>query len=140
MSDFSPTVLNEYDVRNFFTPPLDYDDVTKAEILTKIEAVEDYVKAVYFNDEGLTSDKARIPCLLLIASKIIQNPTLARKYYTLSEEQLGDYRYVMAQPISRGTDVQSSPFVISRTWERMALDILNKRTTNNKWDLYKANG
>lgn len=135
MVDYSPTIVNEIDVRNFFTPPLDYDDISKAEILLKIEVVEDYVEAVY----GLTSpSQARLPCLLLIAAKIIHTPELAKKYYTLSEEELGDYRYTLAQPISRGTDVQSSPFVISRTWERMALDILEARSTR-RYTIYKAN-
>jgi len=139
MADYVTKYVNEEDVRGFFTPPLDYDDVTRNEILRKIEAVEDYVTAVYFNDSTTTAANARIPCLLLIASKIIQTPTLAKKYYTLAEEELGDYRYMMAQPISRGTDVQSSPFVISRTWERMAIDILEKRTSLDKFTLYKAN-
>ena len=135
MADYSPTIVTEKDVRNFFTPPLDYDDVTKAEILLKIESVEDYVSAVY---ELTSSSDARIPCLLLVAAKIIQNPTLAKKYYTLAEEQLGDYRYVMAQPISRGTDVQSSPYVISKTWEKMALEILSARAVD-RWKIRKAN-
>jgi len=134
MSDYIPTMVREMDVRSFFTPPLDYDDVTTAEILIKIESVETYVREVY----GVTGSNGRIPVLLLIASKIIQTPTLAKKYYTLAEEQLGDYSYVMAQPISRGTDIQSSPFVISRTWERMALDILSSLGTN-RWKIYKAN-
>jgi len=135
MADYSPSIVTEKDVRNFFTPPIDYDDVTKAEILLKIEAVEDYVTAVY---ELTNSADARIPCLLLVAAKIIQNPTLAKKYYTLSEEQLGDYRYVMAQPISRSTDVQSSPYIISKTWEKMALEILSARAVN-RWKIRKAN-
>jgi len=135
MSDYTPTMLREMDVRNFFTPPLDYDDISTAEILIKIESVETYINHVY----GITSSTdGRIAALLLIASKIIHTPALAKKYYTLSEEQLGDYRYALAQPISRGTDIQSSPFVISKTWEKMALDILNAKAAH-RWDLYKAN-
>lgn len=139
MADYSPRYVNEMDVRNFFTPPLDYDDVTKAEILIKIESVEDYVDATYFDGTSTSAANARIPCLLLIASKIILAPALAKKHYTLSREMLGDYEYELAQPISRGTDIQSSPYVISVTWEKMALQMLNKRTTLNKWKLHKAN-
>lgn len=139
MSDYTTRYVTENDVRSFFTPPLDYDDITKNEILRKIEAVEDFVEAVYFNDGRTTSAKARIPCLLLIASKIILTPELAKKYYTLNREVLGDYEYELAQPISRGTDIQSSPFVISITWEKMAIKMLDKRTTLGKWDIYKAN-
>jgi len=139
MADYSPQYVREMDVRNFFSPPLDYDDVTKAEILIKIESVEDYVNSVYFNDSATSAEKARLPCLLLIASKIILTPSLAKKYYTLNRELLGDYEYELAQPISRGTDIQSSPYVISVTWEKMALQMLNKRSTLKKWSLYKAN-
>ncbi len=139
MADYTTKYVNEEDVRGFFTPPLDYDDITTNEILRKIEAVEDYVEAVYFNDGSTTSGKARIPCLLLIASKIILAPELAKKYYTLSREALGDYEYELAQPISRGTDIQSSPHVISVTWEKMALQMLNKRSTNNRWKVYRSN-
>ena len=129
-------MVTEKDVRNFFSPPLDYDDISKAEILIKIESVETYVRVAW----GVTSvGIGRIPCLLLIASKIIQAPALAKKYYTLSYEQLGDYSYSLAQPISRGTDVQSSPFVISKTWERMALEILAADSTR-KYSFEVVNG
>jgi len=90
MVDYSPQVVNEYDVRNFVSPPLDYDDVSKAEILLKIESVESYVKYRYFNGGSLPS-KARIPVLLLVISNLISTPALAKKYYTLSSETLGDY-------------------------------------------------
>ena len=139
MSDYTPKYVNEEDIRGFFTPPLDYDDITRNELLRKIEAVEDFVEATYFNDSATTPAKARIPCLLLIAAKVILTPSLARKYYTLNSEMLGDYAYELAQPISRGTDIQSSPYVISITWEKMALEMLGKRTTLGKWELYKAN-
>ena len=138
-ADYSPKYVNEIDVRNFFTPPLDYDDINKAEILIKIESVEDFVEAVYFSDGSTTAADARIPCLLLIASKIILKPELARKYYTLNREVLGDYEYELAQPISRGTDIQSSPFVISITWEKMALEMLKKRSTSKRYGIWKAN-
>ena len=133
--DYNPTMVTEQDVRNFFTPPLDHDDITKAELLLKIEAVEKYVSAFW---EITSSSDGRIACLLLIAAKIIQAPALAKKYYTLSAETLGDYSYMLAQPISRGTDVQSSPFVISVTWEKMALQIL-KAASKNKWKIRLAN-
>lgn len=138
MADYSPKYVNEMDVRNFFSPPLEHSDVRQAEILIKIESAEDYIDSVY---ELSSSDDARIPALLLIAAKIIQSPTLARKYYTLAKEQLGDYYYEMAQPISRGTDVQSSPYVISRTWERMAIEMLRARSAkrNYKWKIYISN-
>lgn len=136
MVDYSPTMVNEVDVRNFFSPPIEHDDVSKAELLIKIESVEKYVSTVY---SVTSASDGRIPCLLLIAAKIIQTPGLANKYYTLSYEKLGDYSYTLAQPISRGTDVQSSPFVISRTWERMALDMLVKLSATTRYPFEKVN-
>ena len=130
MSDYSPKMVNEIDVRNFVTPPLDYDDISKAEVLLKIESVEQYISTVYSN---VTGNAARIAALLLIIAKIIQVPNLANKYYTLSYEKLGDYAYNLAQPISRGTDVQSSPFVISKTYEKMAIEILEKASLSTKY-------
>ena len=136
---YTPRYVTEKDVRNFFTPPLDYNDIGTAELLLKIESVEDMVEAVYFNDSQTTSSIARIPCLLLIASKIILNPTLAKTYYTLSKETLGDYSY----ELGGGTSIGKSPYEISKTWEDFALDMLSKRSQTVgggvKYGLWKAN-
>ena len=122
--------VTEKDIRNFFSPPLDYDDISKAQIDLYIESVEDYVKGMWFDETGASVTLARIPCLLLVASKIISNPTLAKKYNTLSSERLGDYAYQLAKP-SDG----SSPYEIAISWERMALQMLRSRTTNKKFYL-----
>jgi len=135
-ADYSPSYLTEKDVRNFFSPPLDNDDIPKAEILLKIEVVEDYIDAVY---ELASSTDARIPALLLVAAKIIQNPVLARKHYTLSEEQLGDYRYVIAPTMRAGAI--TNPFALSTTWESIAVDMLRARSAKKsyKWKVYISN-
>jgi len=133
---YTPKYVTEKDVRNFFTPPLDYNDLGTAELLLKIESVEDMVEAVYFSDSVTTSAKARIPCLLLIASKIILNPTLAKKYFTLNKETLGDYSYELGLG-TRG--VVQSPYAISKTWEDFALDMLKNRSTLVRFGLWKAN-
>ena len=125
--------LTEKDIRNSFTPPLDYDDVSKAQIDLYIETVEDYVESVWFNDTTTTAAKARLPCLLLVASKIISNPTLAKTYNTLSSESPGDYAYQLAKP-SDG----SSPHEIAISWERMALQMLRSRTTLKKFYLTRT--
>lgn len=126
------TYVTEKDVRNFFTTPLDYDDVSKAQIDLYIEAVEDFVEAVYFNDSTTTSAKARIPCLLLIASKVIySNPELAKKYSSLSSERLGDYAYTLGG--SGGSSSSKSPHEIAKSWEELALMMLRSRTTNKKY-------
>jgi len=140
MSDYTPKYVQEEDVRGFFTPPLDYDDITKNELLRKIEAVEDFVQAVYFQDSTTSAAKARIPCLLLIASKVVLSPTLAKKHFTLKSEVLGDYAYELATPTSTKGAEQSSPYLISLTWERMALEMLdNRRTSTGLWKIYKSN-
>ena len=55
--------VQEKDIRNSFTPPLDYDDISKAQIDLYIEMVEDYVKGVWFDETGASATLARIPCL-----------------------------------------------------------------------------
>jgi hypothetical protein len=139
MTSYTPKYVKEMDVRNFFTPALDYDDIGTAELLLKIESVEKFVEVAYFNNLAANSNDVRIPCLLLIASKIIMSPTLARRYYTLNSETLGDYSYTIASPSTRQSDVQSSPHVISITWEKMALEILDSLSPTKKWGLWKAN-
>jgi len=138
MADYTPVSVGENDVRSFLTPPLDYDDVSKAEILLKIESVETYVKYTYFGG-GTVPVKARIPILLLTISNLISTPTLARKYYTLASEQLGDYNYVLAQPTSKGSDVNFSPFTITKTWHNMGLEILQKIASPTDYIVRKAN-
>ena len=138
MADYQPLVVKEMDVRNFVTPPLDYNDVSKAEILLKIESVEQYVSWRYFNGGSIPS-QARIPVLLLIISNLICTPSLARKYYTLSSETLGDYSYTLAEPISRGLDIQSSPFVITKTWHKMAIEMLEKMASPSDYQVWKVN-
>lgn len=139
MVDYTPLVVNEMDIRNFVSPPMDYNDVSRAEILLKIESVETYVKYTYFNGGNLPI-QTRIPVILLIISNLIATPALARKYYTLSHEKLGDYEYHLAEPISRGTDIQSSPFIITKTWHRMAIEMLENMRTPSNFFLKKVNG
>ena len=136
MSDYEPKLITEMDVRNFFSPPLSYTDVSKAEILLKIEAVEDYISAKW----GITSSSdGKIPALLLVASKIVQNPNLAKKYYTLRSESIGkDYSYSLALPTSKGA-IQTSPYALSKTWEEMAIEMLNSRCTD-RWKIRVVNG
>jgi hypothetical protein len=126
--------VTEKDIRNFFSPPLDYDDISKATIDLYIESVEDFVESVYFNDSSTTAAKARLPCLLLIASKIVSSPSLAKTYNTISEERLGDYYYKLGSATEG-----MSPHAISKTWEQMGLDMLRKRTTLARFDLERAN-
>jgi hypothetical protein len=141
--DYVPKYVTENDVRTMFTPALDYNDICKAELLLKIESVEDYVEAVYFNDTATTADNARIPCLLLIASKIITSPTLAREYGTLKKEVLGDYAYELALTASTKDGLTASPHVIAKCWESMALEMLKSRSKlANKgytWGLWRSN-
>ena len=135
MTDYSPSLVEEYEVRNFFTPPLDYDDVTKAEILLHIEATEDYIKAVYFNDEMPSKSEARIPALLLVASKIIKKPDLLKKYGVINSMKLGDFTFKLATG-TRGT--HKTTYDIALTLEEMAHEMLRARGTY-QWGMKVAN-
>jgi len=138
MSDYTPEILNENDVRNFVTPPLDYNDVTRAEILLKIESVETYIKYTYFGGGSLPS-KARIPALLLVISNILSTSSLARKYYTLASEKLNDYSYSLIGPTSVGSKIRSSPYTIIKSWHDMAIDMLEKMASPTDYVIRKAN-
>ena len=131
MTDFVPKLVTEMDIRNFFSPPLDYNDITTAEVLLKIESVEDYIKAVY----GFTSPiDARIPALLLVASKIAENPSLSKKYHKIDSEKLGDYSYTLSK------SVNSTYKDISTSWEALAIRMLESRyTSDSRWGFYKVN-
>ena len=138
MTDYTPELVTEMDVRNFVTPPIDYNDVSREEILLKIESVETYVKQVFF-DGGSLPTASRIGILLLIIPSILSSPDLAKKYRTLSSEKLGDYAYSISQPMSRGTAMQSDPFAISKTWHQMGLEIITKLSSSNKFNFRVTN-
>ena len=117
MSDYTPTLVKEYVVRNWFDPPLSEDDFTKAALLTHIEAVETYIRHVY---ELTSSSDAEFPALLLVVSRIITLPAIARNHYTLKQETIRNYSYTL--------DTSASPNVISLTLEKMAERMLNARS------------
>jgi hypothetical protein len=135
MSDFVPSYITEQDVRNFFSPPLDYNDITRAEILLKIESVEKYVSTVY----GVSASDARIPSLLLVAAKLIYDPKLSEKYYMISQEKLGDYSYKLGDVTESGRGGMSNPWAIAKSWEQMALDILKSKANTNDIKIYVVN-
>ncbi|RKY26041.1 MAG: hypothetical protein DRP62_00075 [Planctomycetota bacterium] len=124
MVDYTPKFVSEADVRTFFTPPIPYDKVSKAEILLKIQAVEEFVINAYFGGKTPPADKVKVPILLLVASKLIYSPALAKDYLTIDSEKLGDYSYKIAASSPRSR-TKVSPYEIAKTWEQIALDILN---------------
>jgi hypothetical protein len=126
LTDYVPVLVKEFEVRNFFNPPLDYDDVPTAELLLKIESVEKYIEFVY----GITtSTSGRIPALLLVASKIVENPSLSSKYSKIETEKLGDYSY----SLFKGG---------AASWRTMAIEMLEAKiagSRSDKWNFLKVN-
>ncbi len=118
MTDYTPQVITESDIRNWVTPPIEVADVSTAEILLKIEAVEAYVKHVFFRG-GTISANARVPIILLVVSNLLSNPTLAKKYSTLASESLGDYSYTLAP-------TGSNPNEVIIAWQSMAISMLRE--------------
>lgn len=132
MSDYVPKLVEEYEVRNAFTPPLEYNDISKADILLKIEMIEDYIKAVYFADAMPSKTKAKIPALLLVMARVLKgNPELAKKYADVQFLKLGDYE--MAFDVhSRGRP--PSAYDSAKSWEEMAHEMLKTRSdTSHYW-------
>ena len=128
MTDYSPKYVSLAFIRNFTTPPLDYTDVSEAELLAKVEAVETYCDTIY--ETG-----AAVPCALLVLAKLISNPTLASKYSSLVAENLGDYSYRL------GSVSGKSAYEISKSWEELAYDMLRALsfTHNDKLKIYITN-
>lgn len=62
MVDYTPRFVSEADVRGFFTPPIPYDKVSKAEILLKIQAVEEFIINSYFGGKSRLLKKLKFLC------------------------------------------------------------------------------
>lgn len=138
MVDYTPRFVSEADVRGFFTPPIPYDKVSKAEILLKIQAVEEFIINSYFGGKIPPAEKVKVPVLLLVASRLIYSPQLAKDYYTINSEKLGDYSYRLALPTARTPrGGRNSPYELAKSWEQMAFDILNSITPI--WNIKLAN-
>jgi hypothetical protein len=134
MSDYTPIAIDEMSIRNWTSPKMDYDDVSTAEILLKIEAVETYVQRVFFRGNAIPAS-ARVPVILLVVSNLLSNPTLARKYNALASETLGDYSYVMA-PGGRGG---TNPNEIIESWQRMAMEMLRQLQSPSDYQIRLTN-
>lgn len=130
MSDYSPTLVQEHQVRNWFSPPLSEEDLTKAALLTHIEAVEEYIEDVY---ELSSSSEAKIPALLLVVSRIICLPSIAKNHYALRQETIRNYSYTL--------DTSASPNVIKVTLEDIAHRMLNSKSYvhNDKLKIFISN-
>ena len=127
MSEYSPKYTSTAFIRGFVTPPLDYDDVSELELLSKIQAVESHVDEVYETGNN-------IACALFVLSKLIQSPSLARKYYLIRSETLADYSYTLGGPTE-------SPYAIAESWEQMAHKMLRMLSfkKNDKLKIYITN-
>jgi hypothetical protein len=137
MSNYTSLVgIVENDIRSFVTPPLDYDDVSQLELLLKLQATESWVKYTYF-EGGNPPTTSKMAIILIIVSNLLSNPSVAKKYRTLTSETLGDYSYMISPYV--GESVQSDPFLISKTWHQMAIDILQGLSSDKRYKLYKVN-
>ncbi len=128
MSDYSPSLVYEHEVRNSFTPPLEYNDISKADVLNKIEMVENYIKYAFFDGTMPSRTVGKIPALMIVMSKVIKgNPSLAEKYADINSLELGDYS-IKYDVTARGAHVNA--YESARSWEEMAIDILEAQGSN----------
>jgi len=128
-------LVTENDIRSFFTPELSISDISSTEITTKIAAVEDFILAVYgFSNTDITN--AKYPCLLLVASKIVQsNPTLASTYGSIKSEKLGDYSYSLGDT----SLTLANAYKKAVSWESMAIAMLESRSHETRYRFEKVN-
>ena len=113
--------------RNFVDPPLDYDDINEISLLSQIESVETYIEDVY---ELTSASDCKIPATLLVLSKILQSPSLAKKHFSLKRENYLDYNYERFGNDGNFGDVDS--------WTSMAKSMLRQKSyvKNNKVRIY----
>lgn len=128
----------ERDIRNSTSPPLDYDDVSSAEITVKIRLVETAFRHKWFEGGSLpsTADDAVI---LYVLSYLLSRSDLAVKYGTLNMERLGDYSYELAGNIGRGAEFQSSPTAIKNTYQDLADCILFNLSAETRFKVRLTN-
>ena len=133
MADYEPKLVKEYEVRNFFSPPLSYDDISKAELLLKIEAIERFIADTYFDGTMPSRDDAKIPALLLVISQIVQNPNISKKYNVLLSEKLGDYSYRISDKYGK------EAYNAYAIYREMALAMLRAKSGKRYFRLEKSN-
>ena len=125
-------------VRNSCSPVLSHEDVSSAEIETKIRLITTYVRSVYFENSTPPAD-ATDAIVLLTLSNILSRSDLAKKYGTMMMERLGSYSYELASTTMGGANVQSSPTVIIKSWHNMAIEILQSLSADKKYVIRKSN-
>ena len=129
-AEYSSDSVKEFEIRNWFDPPLSEADVTKATILLYIESVNKYIEDVY---ELSPSSEIRIPALLLVVSRLVNLPVVAKNHYTLRRQTIRNYSYEL--------NTTSSPNVIKTTLEDIAERMLRAKSyvNNDKLKIYISN-
>ena len=127
-------LVTKDDIRKCFTPALSVEDVSDEELEMRIEMVEDYIKATYFNDVMPTQAQAKYPALLIVLSKVIKRPNLLAKHGIIESVSIGDFKYSLA---IAGKGTHKTAYEVAVSWEDMALEILKAR--GNAWFFKKVN-
>jgi hypothetical protein len=134
MPDYIPKLIHEYEIRNSFSPPLDYDDINKANLLLIIESVEDYIRAVYFNNSMPSRDDGKVPALLMVLSKVLfANHSIVKKYGLINYIELGDYK-LGYEYSGKGEHVTA--FESAKSWDQMAHEMLLARSKSQNMSAY----
>jgi len=130
MSDYIPKYTSIAFCRNYVDPPLDYNDINEISLLSQIESVETYIEDFY---ELSSAGDCKIPATLLVLSKILQSPSLAKKHFSLRSENLLDYSYTRFGNDGNFGDVSS--------YADMARSMLRMKMfkSNNKLKIYISN-
>ena len=128
------SLVTKDEVRKCFTPALSVEDITDDQLEMRIDMVEDYIKAVYFNDQMPKQEQAKYPTLLIVLSKIVKRPNLLAKHGIIESVSIGDFKYTLS---IAGKGTHKTAYEVARSWEDMALEILKAR--GNAWFFKKVN-
>ena len=122
-------IIQSRDVRDFFIPYLDSGSCSATALNSRIEAIEDYVSKVYFNNSY--SSDAKYPCIMLVSADIISDSSIMSTEVYGDIRQIGDLEF---QP--KGG--MGSAYYMAQTWRDRAYEILRSKSSHF-WSLYRAN-
>jgi hypothetical protein len=123
----TPTLVSEEEVRAFIVPHLESTDMSSVAVCLYITATEDYVKKKYYANSSLPDD-AKIPILLLVASKIMRTPYIANQDTYSIVQRIGDVTFDTAV---RG----KSPFQQASSFEDWAHQMLKQLRSSERYKI-----
>jgi hypothetical protein len=118
---YTPQIVTEEKVRDFFNPKLTEEEYASKQLLAKIQAVEYSVNSQYSVALSDSDEKIVQAVIMLIASKIGSETKVLQKRTALSRENW------VTEKMQEGS---SDPYRITRSWAKEAKMMLRQYLPN----------